>query len=103
MQLALDLATTPVEDPSILWPEDLTPFIPVARLVAEPQDAYSSARRVFVDELLSFSPWHGLAAHQPLGQVNRARKPAYPIAADYRRTQNGRPVREPAGIDELPD
>ena len=103
VQLALDLKDTPVEDPSVPWPEDLTPYIPVARLVAEPQQAYSAARRVFVDELLSFNPWHGLSAHQPLGQVNRARRPAYPMAADYRRTQNGRSLHEPASIDELPD
>ena len=103
VQLALDLATTPVEDPSVPWPEDLTPYIPVARLVAEPQEAYSAARSVFVDEQLSFNPWHGLAAHQPLGQVNRARKLAYPVAADYRRSQNGRPIHELTTIDELPD
>ena len=103
VQLAVDPEQTPIEDPSVPWPEDLTPYIPVARLVAEPQEAYSAARRVFVDEVLSFNPWHGLAAHQPLGQVNRARQPAYALAASYRRTQNGRPVREPASIEELPE
>jgi hypothetical protein len=75
----------------------------VARLVAEPQYLYSAARRIFVDEHLSFSPWHGLLAHQPLGNINRARRPAYREAANFRRMQEGRAGIEPATIRELPD
>jgi catalase len=103
VQLATDLEKMPVEDASVRWPEDESPYVPVGRLVAKPQNAYSSERRIFVDELLSFNPWHGLLAHQPLGGVMRARKVAYPIASSYRRTQEQRPIVEPKSIGELPD
>jgi len=102
-QLATDLERTPIEDATAVWPEELSPYVPVARLVAEPQEAYSAARRIFVDEHLSFSPWHGLLAHQPLGNINRARRPAYREAADFRRMQEGRAGIEPTTIRELPD
>lgn len=102
-QLATDLDKTPIEDASAVWPEELSPYVSVARLVAEPQEAYSAARRIFVDEHLSFSPWHGLLAHQPLGNINRARRAAYRTAAAFRRTQEGRAEIEPRSIDELPE
>jgi catalase len=102
VQLATDLAKTPVEDASVQWPEDLSPYLTVGQLTALPQDAYSPERRVFVDEVLSFNPWHGLAAHRPLGNVMRARKKAYKASSEYRHRTNVRPSTEPKSIDELP-
>jgi hypothetical protein len=67
---------TPIEDSAVAWP---TPFVPVARLAIEKQDAASDAGRrlhAFV-ESLSFDPWHALVEHRPLGVVMRARKHAY--------------------------
>jgi hypothetical protein len=101
-QLATNLEKTPIEDASVVWPEELSPYVTVATLTAEPQDAYSAARRIFVDEHLSFSPWHGLLGHQPLGNINRARRFAYHAAAAFRRTQEGRAEIEPTTIHELP-
>src|SRR5450432_2423802 len=77
VQLSTDLATMPVEDASVQWSEEISPYIRVGTLTAYPQDAYSFQRRAFVDESLSFNPWHGLVAHQPLGNIMRARKKAY--------------------------
>jgi hypothetical protein len=93
----------PVEDPTVPWPEDLSPYIPVARLTAGPQNAYSPARRVFVDEILSFNPFHCLAAHRPLGNIMRARRPVYARSSAYRHEMDGRPMTEPHDISELPD
>jgi hypothetical protein len=103
VQLATDLAITPVEDASIQWPEDLSPYVTVGQLTASAQPAYSPERRVFVDEILSFNPWHSLAAHRPLGNVMRARKKAYKASAEYRHLTNARPATEPNSIEELPD
>jgi hypothetical protein len=102
-QLATDLEKTPIEDASVVWPEELSPYVTVASLTADLQEAYSAARRTFVDEHLSFSPWHGLLAHQPLGNINRARKVAYRAAANLRRTREDRLEIEPTSIDELPE
>lgn len=102
VQLATDLAKTPVEDASVAWPEDLSPFVTVGQLTARPQPAYSPERRVFVDEVLSMNPWHGLAAHRPLGNIMRARRKAYKASSAFRHGSNVRPATEPRSIDELP-
>jgi hypothetical protein len=101
-QLAIDTEKTPIEDTSVVWPEELSLYVTVARLTAELREAYSAARRIFVDEHLGFSPWHGLLAHQSLGNINRARRLAYCVAASFRRTQEGQAEIEPSTIDELP-
>ena len=102
VQLCTDTAKMPVEDPTVEWPEDLSPYRPVATLVALPQDAYSPERRVFCDEVLHFNPWHALAAHRPLGNIMRARRKTYALSNQYRHRMNGHEYVEPKGIDELP-
>ena len=102
-QLCTDLTKMPVEDASVEWDERLSPALTVARVTAQPQNAYSDARRVWVDEQLSFNPWHGLAAHRPLGSIMRARFKAYPASSQFRHTAEGRPLAEPRSIEELPD
>ena len=92
----------PVEAADKPWPEDKSPWQVVARITVAPQDTYSDARQLFVDEQLSFSPWHALAAHQPLGQIMRARKKAYEEARKYRAKRNNREIVEPKSIDEIP-
>ena len=51
---------------------------------------------------MSFSPWHGLAAHRPLGSVTRARRMAYPVSAGFRVERNGCPIHEPTRPVRLP-
>lgn len=101
-QLALDVETTPIEDATKQWPEDKTPYQTVATVTVGPQESYSDARQIFVDEQLSFSPWHGLAAHQPLGGIMRARRNAYEEAQKFRAQRNLRAHVEPRSIEEVP-
>lgn len=67
---------TPIEDSRVDW---RSPFVPVARLTIEAQDAGSpqGVRLGTFIETLSFDPWHALVEHRPLGSVMRARKHAY--------------------------
>lgn len=102
VQLCIDLKTMPIEDPSVVWPEERSPYIPVARITVKPQTAWSEARSTEVDDGLSFSPWHGLAAHRPLGAIMRIRKAAYEMSARFRAEHNHCPIREPRQLD-LPD
>jgi hypothetical protein len=44
---------------------------------------------------MSFSPWHELAAHRPLGGIMRARREVYERAARFRAEKNGRAIEEP--------
>lgn len=103
VQLCTDLETMPVEDAAVIWPEDASPYVAVARLTLPTQEPFSPARRVYADDTLAFSPWHGLAAHRPLGNIMRARRPAYERSADDRTARNARTRVEPRNIDELPD
>ncbi len=95
VQLCTDLDRMPIEDASVAWPEDVSPYRAVARIRVEPQPAWSEQRAAQADDGLAFSPWHGLAAHQPLGSINRARKPAYKAMAEFRAEHNGHPNPEP--------
>ena len=103
-QLALqDTEHFPIEKANVRWPTDTSPWQTVARLTAAPQASYSDARQVFVDEQMVFSPWHALAAHQPLGGIMRSRKLAYEQAQAYRAQRNARPIVHPHSLDEIPD
>lgn len=95
VQLRTNAGTMPIEDASVPWPEQESPYVPVARITVPPQPAWSEERARQADDGLAFSPWHGLAAHQPLGSINRARKAAYAMSAGYRTVHNGCPIHEP--------
>ena len=101
VQLCTNRETMPIEDASVAWPEDESPYVAVARITVRPQPAWSEARSAAFDDGLAFSPWHGLAAHRPLGGVNRARKPAYEMSADLRGARNGCPMHEPRALEPL--
>ncbi|HIV59094.1 MAG TPA: catalase family protein [Candidatus Stackebrandtia faecavium] len=102
-QLSIDTDTMPVEDAAVLWKEEDSPHCPIATLHIESQDAYGPKRRVYADDVLTFNPWNGVAAHQPLGSIMRIRKAAYQRSTQYRHEYNARQLKEPAGLDEIPD
>ncbi len=95
VQLCRDLAKQPVEDSTVEWKEDEAPFQTVATLRAPAQDSWDAGLVRKVDEQTRFAVWTGLAAHQPLGNINRARKEAYRHSADYRAEFNKCPIHEP--------
>lgn len=101
VQLNTDLEKMPIEDASVVWDEKASPFHTVATLTVPPQTAWEHPVSEATEDALSFSPWHGLAAHQPLGGVNRARKDPYKFSADYRGRFNGCPIHEPRALAEL--
>jgi hypothetical protein len=96
-QLCTDLKTMPVEDASVAWPEEDSPYLPVARITVPVQDSWSDERRAGIDEAMAFSPWHCLEAHRPLGSIMRVRQAAYEASAKFRGERNGCPIHEPAG------
>ena len=102
-QLCTDLKTMPVEDASIDWPQDQSPYQTLGKIVIPAQDTFSPARRVFADDVLSFNPFHCLPEHLPLGSINRVRIKAYASSTNYRHATNAQPKVEPTSIDQLPD
>ena len=102
VQLCTDLHDMPVENAAKIWDEDKSPYIPVATIRVEPQTAWSEARSAAVDDGMSFSPWHGLAAHRPLGSIMRVRKQAYEMGKRFRMERNRRTIEEPRHAVSLP-
>lgn len=95
IQLATDIDKMPIEDASVVWPEDLSPYVTVARVEVGPQPSWSEQGIREIDDGMAFSPWHGLQAHRPLGGVMRVRKPAYEMSSTFRAEHNGCPMHEP--------
>ena len=96
VQLCRDLDKQPVEDPTVEWKEEEAPFRRVATISVAPQDSWDAAKVQAVNEEMRFSVWTGLAAHQPLGNINRARKAPYEHSAKFRERVNGCPIHEPS-------
>jgi hypothetical protein len=75
VQLQTDPDKTPIEDSSVVWDEADSPILPVAKIVMPPQEVPASATAA-CDEL-TFTPWHAIPAHKPMGHINRARRFVY--------------------------
>jgi prostaglandin-endoperoxide synthase 2 len=94
VQLRSDAASMPIEDPTIARSEQSSPFIPVAHLTIGTQ-VFDTPERVAFGEALSFTPWHGLDAHRPLGGINRVRRVVYETISALRHNLNHVPRVEP--------
>src|SRR5690349_1497343 len=90
----------PVEDLTVEWPEQLSPFVMVARLRLPRQDISGDDRLERMDAL-SFTPWRVTAAHAPLGDIMRSRKEVYRHSSIQRHRLNGQQRREPRSPDEV--
>jgi len=75
LQFFVDEAHTPIENPTVDWPEHVSPYLTVGRLTVVQQ----AADPAFANEVdaAHFDIWGGLAAHRPLGEIMRARKATY--------------------------
>lgn len=87
VQFQSDPARMPVEDASVIWPESLSPFRRVGRILIERQ-SWQGDEAMRACEAMSFNPWTGLDAHRPLGGINRVREQVYREIAAFRRRVN---------------
>ncbi|MFC6067500.1 catalase family protein [Streptomyces ochraceiscleroticus] len=100
VQLCTDLERMPVEDTTVEWPEQLSPFVTVARLRLPRQDISGQDNLEKMDAL-SFTPWRVTAEHAPLGNIMRARKEVYRQSSIERHKLNQQPRKEPRSADEV--
>jgi deferrochelatase/peroxidase EfeB len=90
VQLQTDEKTMPVEDPTVTWSEAESPFRQVARIeIGQDLGVLTPARRNLAERDLSFSPWHSLLEHRPLGGINRVRHEVYVASRKLRHELNG--------------
>jgi hypothetical protein len=83
-----------VEDSRIEWKEAQAPFYPVATIRIL-QQAFDTPEQNAFCENLSFTPWHALPEHKPLGVTNRLRKVIYDHISRVRHEMNETPRQEP--------
>jgi len=86
IQFQTDPQRMPIEDAMVEWNADESPYVPVAR-IRIPRQSIDDPAREQSCEAQSFSPWHSLPEHRPLGSMNRARREIYPALAALRRTR----------------
>jgi len=83
VQFQRDPSTMPIEDAAVVWDEAESPFRSVAKITVQNQ-AFGTGKALADCECLSFNPWQSLAAHRPLGGVNRVRRAVYAELAAFR-------------------
>ncbi|MNH62913.1 Catalase [compost metagenome] len=83
-----------VEDSMTEWDEKAAPFYQVATIHIPKQNFDTPEQNKFCENL-SFTPWHALPAHKPLGAVNRMRKVIYENISRIRHDMNSASRQEP--------
>lgn len=84
-------AKMPIEDATVEWQEAQSPFVPVARITIPAQTPEAAE----VCEARSFTPWHSIPEHRPLGGISRVRKDVYLTVSKLRHELNAQPRIEP--------
>ncbi|WP_245460500.1 catalase [Rhizobium leguminosarum] len=93
VQLNDDTSASTINNPTVEW---TTPVEPVARITIPPQTFTSTAQLAF-GENLSFTPWHAMPEHRPLGEINEVRRRVYLSSSGLRHETNQVVRREPTG------
>jgi hypothetical protein len=100
VQLCVDLDRMPVEDLCVEWPEQLSPFVTVAKLRLPRQDI-GGADNLETMDAVSLTPWRCTADHRPLGNIMRARKEVYRQSSILRHQVNHQVRKEPTSLAEV--
>jgi hypothetical protein len=100
IQLQTNYKRMPIEDASIEWPERMSQFVTVAKIMIPKQEFTSPGQIKFAREL-AFNPWHCIAEHRPLGNQNRARYLIYSELSRLRQAMNNEPHIEPNGTEQF--
>ena len=84
VQFFRDPATTPI-DGAQEWNIAVAPFIKLAELTIARRDLDSPEARRLERRIngVSFNPWHAIAEHRPIGNIQRARRTIYQASAKY--------------------
>jgi hypothetical protein len=83
-----------VEDAITEWTEAQAPFFKVATILIPRQEFDTPEQHEFCENL-SFTPWHALPEHRPVGGINRLRKVVYEAVSRARHQINHAERKEP--------
>lgn len=93
VQFQTDGSSMPIEDASVVWDEDESPFKKVARITIKDQ-VFSSDESLASCELTRFDPWQSLSEHEPVGRMNLVRKKVYSVTSRFRLGENNIRLRQ---------
>jgi hypothetical protein len=86
----------PIDDAVKAWDQRISPYVKVATITIDRlADNFDADEMMQFGEHLSFTPWHALPAHEPLGSINAARRVVYERISTVRHGLNKRRKREP--------
>jgi hypothetical protein len=99
VQTRTDPGSMSIDDATVRWSERRSPFRRVAMLTIPrqvfwpaagmpPEILKAASLMMELGENMSFMPWHGLTSHEPLGDINDARRRIYADMSNYRRGRN---------------
>jgi len=100
LQLQTDPFLMPIENNAVMWPQRVSPRVPVATLRI-PRQKFDYPEQFAFAGNLRFNPWHCLPDHRPLGNQSRARKRMYDELAAFRQKMNNVPHIEPTGHERF--
>jgi len=102
MELLIQVGTSEmsVEDSKTEWDANEAPFEKVAELTFPTGQNFNTTEQNLACEDMSFSPWHGLKEHKPLGALNRIRKIVYHRISNFRHEKNMAPHQEPPSFEQ---
>lgn len=100
VQLCTDLARMPVEKTTVVWPEDLSPYVTVAKLRLPQQDIGGEDNFEKMDKT-SMAAWRVTEEHRPLGNIMRSRKEVYRTSSILRHDTNHQERKEPKNLAEV--
>ena len=88
-----------IEDDAVTrWDERDFPPVKVAEIrVLRLDDDFDEAAMMALGQHLSFTPWHNVLDHEPVGSINAARRVAYERISRLRHELNRKQRREPKG------
>jgi hypothetical protein len=96
VQVRTDPDAMPLDRATVAWPEEDSPYVPVARLVLARQDVDTRGQCDY-GQSLSFNIWRVPTENAPVAESSIAavRKQVYAAGAALRHTANGQPMTEP--------
>lgn len=94
IQRQTDPVKMPIDDATVEWSEKDAPFQKVAT-IRIPRQVFDSGEQTKFGENLSFTPWHSLPEHAPLGSINEVRKTIYQSLSEQRHRTRGIASQEP--------
>jgi hypothetical protein len=93
VQLHDDATPALIDNPTVVWDR---PSQCVA-VITIPSQKFDSPEQMSFGENLSYTPWHALPEHHPVGQVNEIRKAVYLASSARRHETNHVAPAEPTG------